>query len=222
MQQSKYIGLIYDADKNLRCGDNENKKEINCYWQSGKYKGKENLIMEEAKRERSNFVGYEYKDVTARNDMVALWSDSMVSFGWELEESTASIVQGINTVNLKFKRDRKIRNKAELTRLQRQFEASVREIETLEKSKTMNASIFAFTFGIIGTAFMAGSVFTYIGDMLLPSIILAIPGFIGWILPYFCYVKLKDKKTASVTPLIDHQYDMIYETCEKASSLLSE
>jgi hypothetical protein len=180
------------------------------------------FIMEEAKKERSNFVGYEYKDVIVKNGMVALWSDSLVSFGWELEESTTSIVQGINTVNLKFKRDRKIRNKAELTRLQRQFETFVREIEDLEKSKTMNASIFAFTFGIIGTAFMAGSVFTYIGGMLLPSIILAIPGFIGWILPYFCYVKLKDKRAASAAPLIERQYDMLYETCEKASHLLSE
>ncbi len=131
------------------------------------------------------------------------------------------MTQGFNTVNLKFKRDRKTRNKAELTRLQRQFEAAVREIENLEKSKNLGASVFAYAFGIIGTAFMAGSVFSYNGGLIPLSIVLAIPGFAGWILPYFLYIKLTNKKTASVTPLIDRQYDLIYETCENASSLLS-
>jgi hypothetical protein len=35
---------------------------------------------------------------------------------------------------MKLKRDRKIRNKMELARLQRQFETAVAEIETLERS----------------------------------------------------------------------------------------
>ncbi len=177
--------------------------------------------MEETQRASSNFVGYEYKDVTVVHGMEALWTDSMAGFGWALEGSSTSLTQGINTVNLKFKRDRKIRNKAELTRLQRQFEACVREIEVLEKTKTLGASVFAYVFGIVGTAFMAGSVFSYIGGILPLSIVLAIPAFIGWILPYFSYVKISNKKTASVTPLIDQQYDLIYETCEKASKLLN-
>lgn len=178
--------------------------------------------MEETKRESSNFIGYEYKDVTVTHGMEALWTDSMGSFGWALEGSTTSLTKGMNTVNLKFKRDRKIRNKAEITRLQRQFEAVVKEIESLEKSKTLGASAFAFGFGIIGTAFMAGSVFSYTGGLIPLSIILAVPGFIGWILPYFSYVRISNKRTASVTPLIDQQYDVIYETCEKASGLLSK
>jgi hypothetical protein len=172
------------------------------------------------KRENSNFIGYEYRDILAVQGMEALWSDSMASFGWALEGSATSLTQGINTVNLKFKRDHKIRNKAELTRLQRQFEAAVREIESLEKSKATGASAFAFTFGVIGTAFMAGSVFSYIGGLIPLCIVLAVPGFAGWILPYFLYEKLKNKKIRSVTPLIDKQYDLIYETCEKASILL--
>ncbi len=77
-------------------------------------------------------------------------------------------VQGLTRVTMKFKRDRKIRNKAELTRLQRQFESGAAEIAALEKSKTLGASAAAFLIGIVGTAFMAGSVFSYLAGMLPP------------------------------------------------------
>ena len=68
---------------------------------------------------------------------------------------------------MKFKRDRKVRNKAELTRLQRQFDSCVSEIESLERSKYLRASVFAYIIGVVGTAFMAGSVFAYLADMLV-------------------------------------------------------
>jgi len=178
--------------------------------------------MVETIRNNNDYVGYEYKDITVVHGMESLWTDYMTSFGWSLEGTSSSITQGFNTLNLKFKRDRKIRNKAELTRLQRQFENSVREIETLEKSKSVGAAVFAYAFGVVGTAFMAGSVFAYLGGILPLSIILAVPGFAGWIFPYFCYVQLRNKKVASVTPKIDAQYDIMYETCEKASSLLEK
>ncbi|AJA47041.1 hypothetical protein CPAST_c09410 [Clostridium pasteurianum DSM 525 = ATCC 6013] len=176
--------------------------------------------MEESNK--NNFVGYEYRDVTVARDMESIWADSYANFGWLLEGTSSSDIPGINTVNLKFKRNRKIRNKIELTRLQRQFESCARQIENLEKSKNIGASAFAYGFGILGTAFMALSVFSHIGGMLPLSIIFAIPGFLGWILPYFCYVKIRNKKIEKVTPLIDEQYDIIYNTCEKANRLLEK
>lgn len=175
--------------------------------------------MSETTRNGNNFIGYEYKDVTVKCDMEALYADSYRNFGWILDGSTSAI-QGINSVNLKFKRDRKIRNKVELTRLQRQFESCAKEIERLENSKSIGASITAYTIGIVGTVFMAGSVFSHLAGMLLLSIILAVPGFLGWILPYFCYVKIRNHKTEQINPLIDKQYDMIYKICQKANALL--
>ena len=120
------------------------------------------------------------------------------------------------------KRDRKIRNKPELTRLQRQFDAIVSEIVSLEASKRVKASIAAYVVGIIGTAFMAGSVFAITSGLLLPCIILAVPAFIGWLLPYFLYRSIEKKKTASVTPLIDSKYDELYTICERANGLLDQ
>lgn len=168
---------------------------------------------------KNNFVGYEYKDVSVKRDMEALYTDSYQNFGWVLD-GTSSSVKGIGSVNMKFKRDRKIRNKSELTRLQRQFECSAKEIEALENSKALGASSVAYTVGIVGTAFMAGSVFSYIGGMMLLSIILAIPAFVGWIIPYFCYTHILKGKTEKVTPYIEKQYDIIYEVCKKANLLL--
>lgn len=169
----------------------------------------------------SSFIGYEYKDVTVKGDMASVYTDGYTNFGWTLE-GAAHPIQKIGYVTLKLKRDRKIRNKAELTRLQRQFDACMNEIISLENSKVIAAATAAYVIGVIGTAFMAGSVFAYLAGMLPLMVILAIPGFVGWIIPYFCYVRISRKKADKVTPLIDGKYDEIYEVCEKASNLLSK
>ena len=175
--------------------------------------------MNETVRNDVNFIGYEYKEVIVDRDKEGVYADGYPSFGWVQEKSPESIF-GFSTVSLKFKRDRKIRNKAELTRLQRQFESNVNEIEKLEQSKTTTASVTAFTIGIIGTAIMAGSVFAFLAGMIPLCIVLAVPAFAGWALPYFSYIKITNKRIETVTPLIEQQYDAIYEVCEKAHSLL--
>lgn len=175
--------------------------------------------MNEAVSGRSNFVGFEYRNITIDRNMETMYADGYQNFGWVLD-STSKPQVGLNSITLKFKRDRKIRNKAELTRLQRQFDACLNEIQGMEKSKAANASIVAFTIGIIGTAFLAGATFSFLGGLIVLCIVLAIPGFIGWILPYFLYNSTYMKKTAQVSPLIDSKYDEIYEVCKRANELL--
>lgn len=166
-----------------------------------------------------NFIGYEYHDVTVKRSMVSVYTDGYENFGWQLE-GTEYAMGTVDSVILKFKRDRKIRNKTELTRLQRNFDACVGGIVALENSKMVKASIVAYAVGIIGTAFMAGSVFTVTSGLIPLCIILAVPAFAGWILPYFLFKSIVKKKTAEVNPLIDQKYDEIYTICEKANSLL--
>ena len=176
--------------------------------------------MSETTRNSENFIGYEYKEIITTREMEGVYADAYPNFGWQLESITPSPF-GISTVNLKFKRDRKIRNKAELSRLQRQFEAGIAEIGNLERSKSFSAFITAMTVGLIGTAFLAGATIAFIYfDMMLLMIILAVPGFVGWYLPYMLYKKVTAKRTATVMPLIDQQYDAIYEVCEKGHAML--
>ena len=176
--------------------------------------------MAESTANGRNFVGFEYKDVFTGREMESMYADGYQSFGWTLENAASHPI-GLGSVNMKFKRDRKIRNKAELSRLQRQFDACLEEVVNLEKSKASTASIVAFTIGMIETAFLAGATFSFLGNMIVLCIVLAIPGFIGWALPYFMYNSTYAKRTAKVTPLIDSKYDEIYDICERASSLLA-
>lgn len=166
------------------------------------------------------FIGYEYKDVTVSRELEPIYADGYENFGWKLEE--VGIPLGKPTaVKMQFKRDRKIRNVAELARLQRQFDAYAGEVMALRKEKERSASAVAYSIGIIGTALMAGAVFTLQAGIIPVMVILGILGFAGWTAPYFLYTRLIREKTIRVTPLIDAKYDEIYSVCEKANDLLA-
>jgi len=168
-----------------------------------------------------DFVGYEYKELTVPRSMEAVYADGYQNFGWKPAE-TSGVITGITFSHLKFRRDRKILNKAELTRLQRQFDACTNEIMALEKSKTTNATIVSIIVGLVACAFLAGSVFavTAATPHIPLCIIFGLPGLAISIFPYFIFKSLIRKRTKTVEPLIDAKYDEMYEVCEKANSLL--
>ena len=88
--------------------------------------------------------------------------------------------------------------KAELTRLQRNFDSCIAELKALEQAKRTQGMIAALTVGILGTAFMAGSTFAAVATppIIWLTILLAIPGFLGWAFPYFLYRAAVRRKTA--------------------------
>lgn len=174
--------------------------------------------MDNDEKKTQGFIGYEYKEVAVKQHLEQVYVDGYAAFGWKVEEVAPGLP--IGSITLRMKRDRKIRNKAELIRLQRKFEADTEEIDAFERSKYAKASIVAYTVGIIGTAFMAGSVFAFIGELFALFIILAIPALVGWVLPYFLYKKFVQEKTAEANKFIEAKYDDIYEVCEKASRLI--
>ncbi len=185
--------------------------------------------MSEKIKDSHSFVGYEYKEVITNKEKISFLIDGYKNFGWVIDENISHNIPGTTpnhnpyaNVVLRLKRDRKIINKMELTRLQRNFEFCIKEINHLEKSKTSTATMYALIVGIIGTAFMAGSVFavTATPPMIALCIILAVPAFAGWILPYFIYKIAVIKRTENVAPLIEEKQDEVYEICEKGSKLL--
>ena len=170
--------------------------------------------------------------MSADSGQISFLIDGYENFGWEVDENVIQYApekypaaggpHRKKTV-LQLKRNRKIINKMELTRLQRNFEACVAEIENLEKEKTSRPAVQSLAVGILGTAFMAGSTFAVTADppMILLCIILAVPGFLGWIFPYFLYKWGLRRQTEKITPLIEEKYDEIYEICEKGNKLLN-
>lgn len=175
----------------------------------------------ENQNERKMFMSYEYKELNIKEEQASFYLDCYENFGWQQDENFPLQNKG-DSVVLKLKRNRKIVNKVELTRLQRNFEADMQDILSLENSKTSQATIVALIIGILGTAFMAGSVFAVTAEppIIWLCILLAVPAFAGWILPYFVYKKIKEEKSKKVTPYIEEKYDEIYEICEKGHSLL--
>ncbi len=183
--------------------------------------------MEDALKQRNNFIAYEYKEIFAKSSQVSFLMDAYENFGWEPDENLSGNNMNVypghgDRLVIRLKRNRKIINKTELTRLQRNFEACVDEIQALEKSKTSMATMWALIAGIAGTAFMAGSTFAVTAQPphILLCIILAVPGFLGWIIPFFLYKKISWKQSQKITPLIEEKYNEIYELCEKGNKLL--
>lgn len=167
------------------------------------------------------FIGYEYKEISVPGEQASMYMDCYENFGWEPDENVV-ISQRNHTAAIRMKRNRKIVNKMELTRLQRHFESCAREIDKLERAKTSVAMVWALTIGMTGTVFMAGSVFavTHCPPVYWLCILLAVPGFVGWIAPFFIYRRKVDTQTKKLQPMIEAKYDEIYEICEKGHSLL--
>jgi len=182
--------------------------------------------MDDTEKMREDFRGYEYKEIHTESSRASFLIDGYENFGWVLDDNMPGNNDNVNLpyqkkVILRFKRDRKIINKVELTRLQRNFEAYVNETQKLEESKTSVATVYALVLGVLGTAFMAASVFAVTAQPphIVLCILFAIPGFIGWILPYFIYKKTVVKQTEKLTPQIEEKYNEIYEICEKGNRL---
>lgn len=167
------------------------------------------------------FHSYEYKEVLVRSSQASFYLDCYESFGWQPDENFPP-QNSKGKVLLKLKRDRKLLNKAELTRLQRHFEANMEEIAALEQSKTSFANLWALVTGMVGTAFMAGSTFAVVAEppIIWLCILLAIPGFLGWIAPLWIYRAAKRRKSRQVQPFIEAKMEEIYQLCEKGHSLL--
>lgn len=179
--------------------------------------------MSEITRRGSSFVGYEYMETMVFQDRASMYIDGYMNFGWILDDKAPTSLNPMGKITLKLKRDRKLLNKTELTRLQRHFEACMVEIEAMEKSKTSIATMWALIIAFMGTAFMTGAVFAVVHEppLILLSILLALPAFIGWLLPPFAYKVLVHKKTVEMEPLIEGKYDELYEVCEKGNRLIT-
>lgn len=177
--------------------------------------------MNEITKNARDFVGYEYKDLTAPEDKFSLYLDSYGNFGWSIDPNVPQRHEhGLITVTVK--RDRRIINKAELTRLQRNFDACAREIEALERSKTSTPTISALVVGLIGTAFMTLSVFAVTAQPPHSAlcILFGVPGIAGWIAPIFIYQRRLHQKIREIDPLIEEKLEEAYQLCERGHELL--
>ena len=169
----------------------------------------------------NTYIGYEYKEILVAGKDVSLFLDGYENFGW-IPETPRPTDPGRGTVTLHLKRNRKIINKMELTRLQRNFESCMEEIRQMERSPKQVATTWALGVALAGTVFMAGAVFAVTGEppRYLLMTLLAVPGFAGWLLAPLLYRRQFRKQRRKTQPFIEAKYEEIYQQCEKGHSLL--
>ena len=168
----------------------------------------------------ADYMGYEYITRTVPKELVSMYLDAYPQFGWE-QDSNRPMTEAPGHVTLNFKRDRRICNKMELTRLQRSFDSCVGQIIRMEQSKSTMPTLWAITVGIIGCFFMAASVMAVSGSVQhwLACAVFGAPGVCCWVTPYFLYRALLERQIDRLSPLIEKKYDELYEICEKAAQI---
>lgn len=166
----------------------------------------------------NEFVEYEYKISHIKRNLLDLYSDNIKSFGWDI---TSINSKNKENIELKLRRNRNTPNRDELIRLESKFNAIVTEIRKMKNREVIPALTSASLIGIIGSMFMAISVFFYTLYGLIPSLLISIPGFIGWGSIYLVYTKINDSISAQLDPEIYKEMDRLYETCKRAHKLLN-
>lgn len=172
--------------------------------------------------QEKDFVSYEYATKTVKAKDHTKATDIYEAFGWEVTATTPTAIDG---VTLSLKRDRKLKHKQELTKLERQAEDLFATINLQHRAKTLGASIFSCIFGCIAALIFGGGMcLSMLIENSVPALIGGIVlGLVGIVLcgvNYFIFKKLAEKKTKQLLPIIDDNEEKLANLLEKANDLL--
>lgn len=172
--------------------------------------------------QEKEFVSYEYRTKTVKAKDQTRAMDMYEAFGWEITATSPSAVDG---VTLSLKRDRKLKHKQELTKLERQAEVVFTTINGLHREKTLGASIFCYIFGIVAAlVFGGGLCLAMLIENSTPALVGGIAlGILGVALcgiNCIVYKKIAAKKTEQLLPIIDDNEEKLANILEKGNDLL--
>lgn len=163
---------------------------------------------------------YEYARTTVASDLVTVTCDCYENLGWELTGSKASPASG--TTALVFRRSRKIKNKAQLVKIQRTMDDLIASISALEGEKTRKAAMRALTLGILSALVLGvGMCCTMVWDLMLPGVIVGVVGIVGCVAAWLLYRSTVARETERITPSIEAAYDGLATACEEAQTVLA-
>ena len=180
-----------------------------------------------------DFVVYDYLSIDVNPEQEQLYVDCYQNFGWEFVSSSGNNlnqdyyvnnpnINQISLVKIKFKRDRKIKNKAELLILQKKMESTLKKNEKLTKEPEMISTMYSMIIGVIGLLFFVFGVLSYIASnpLYILAVLNGIIGIIGFAAAFLINGKVKKQKQEENEVLIEKEYDLISEYCEKANKLI--
>lgn len=178
---------------------------------------------------KNSIIIYDYLSIEVSPNQEQLYVDCYQNFGWEFISSNENNlnkdyyvnnpnINKINLVTIKFKRDRKIKNKAELLILQKKMESTLKKIDKLDKEPEMKSTMYSIIVGVIGLLFLTFSILSY--PIYILSIINGIVTLACFLFAFLINGKIKKQKQEQNEVLIEKEYDLITEYCEKANKLI--
>ena len=163
------------------------------------------------------FVAYEYKEVKVSKARYNLFKDLVGSFGWIITDTETGILS--NTLYLK--RDYDVKNREGVIAEEKEFFKDFFRIEKINATKNDKATTVATTLGVIGTAFMAGAVFSYLASLIWVMVALAVPAFLLWGLAPLTYKKMMNKKNSLVKEETEELTSNLYVHAHQAFTLIN-
>lgn len=168
------------------------------------------------------YSSYEYARTTVRSDLATVATDCYESLGFEMTGSKESPASG--TTSLAFRRSRKVRGKAQLSKLQRTVDDLLGSIASMEAEKTRKARTRAIALGTVSALVLGvGMSCTMVWENLMAvGIAVGVLGIVGCFLAFLSYRKTVAAETARINPRIEGAYDQLATVCEEAQAILRE
>lgn len=171
---------------------------------------------------KKDILTYDYITVETDNGSAPKIADCYKALGWELINSSENY--DFFTV-LNFKRNRKIKNKDQLNKLQVKLDDAFTGIGVFENKKTISAMIISLIIGFSGALILAGGLSLCILNPAIWSIIagslLIASGICVCCLNLLIYRKISAKKTAAMNASIQQKREEIDLLCKEAQKFLS-
>ncbi len=172
--------------------------------------------------QEKNFTAFEYKTETVPVKDKTRVADEAEAFGWEIVETGKAI--GANCT-LTMRRDRKIRHRQELIRLEKRAAEARATLDTLERSKKFAARVFCCIFGVFSTLVAGGGMSLVMlseGNVsnMVVGIILGIVGIALCCINYPVYNKIVMRKTRETSAAINAGEEALANILEQGNDLL--
>lgn len=173
--------------------------------------------------EQSDSTDYEYMKRTVSEKELALVQTGYECFGWQPDAQFAVPQKNADYITVYLKRDKKLLNRTELTRLQHNFEACLEEIGVLQSSVTHMARGISVIVGVVGLALSVGAILaaSVSPPLFGLSIVLGAFGIAGLVSPIFFYRKVLRHRKQTAAPLIEEKKKEMNTVMERGRALLS-
>ena len=173
-----------------------------------------------AHNEGNAYQSFEYARMTVKSDLAQVACDCYESLGYEL--TGQKMTRPGDEVTLSFRRSRKVRGKAQLSKMQHAMDNMLASISNLEAKKGQSASMQALAIGVVSAlVFGIGMCFTMLWThLMVPGVVIGAIGIAGCIYAWFRYRKAYEKAAAHIDPQIESVYDRLATQCEEAQAVL--